>query len=73
MTVHACCRTYLDPNGKKKVELPDKIRNKLHEKERPKTAVMKEIQHTLHTKIDEQFKAYIMVRQLLLVKSCSIV
>ncbi|XP_052766652.1 uncharacterized protein LOC128207645 isoform X4 [Mya arenaria] len=53
-------KTYLDANGKKKVELPDKIRHKLHEKERPKTAVMKEIQHTLHGKIDEHFKSYLM-------------
>ncbi|XP_052275180.1 uncharacterized protein LOC127874696 isoform X4 [Dreissena polymorpha] len=52
-------KTYIDPHGKKKVELPEKIKHKLTDKERPKTAVLKEIQHTLHVKIDEQFKNYL--------------
>lgn len=54
-------RTYIDSHGKKKVELSDKIKGKLHEKERPKTPLMKEIQHSLHAKIDEQFKSYLAV------------
>ncbi|XP_053375384.1 uncharacterized protein LOC123527871 isoform X6 [Mercenaria mercenaria] len=52
-------KTYLDSHGKKKVELSDKLKSKIHDKERPKTPVIKEIQHSLHAKIDEQFKSYL--------------
>ncbi|KAL4237950.1 hypothetical protein ACF0H5_002660 [Mactra antiquata] len=55
-------KTYIDSHGKKKVELTDKIKSKLHDKERPKTPLMKEIQHSIHSKIDEQFKAYLVTK-----------
>ncbi|XP_060552397.1 LOW QUALITY PROTEIN: uncharacterized protein LOC132713733, partial [Ruditapes philippinarum] len=52
-------KTYLDSHGKKRVELSDKLKSKVHDKERPKTPVIKEIQHSLHSKIDEHFKSYL--------------
>ena len=55
-------RTYLDSHSKKKVSLGDKLQSKVPEKERPKTPIMKEIQHSIHSKIDENFKAYLQVR-----------
>jgi len=54
-------RTYLDSHGKKKIDFSDKIKNKLHDKERPKSGLLKEIQHNLHSKIDEHFKVYLVV------------
>ena len=55
-------RTYLDSHSKKKVSLGDKLQSRVPEKERPKTPIMKEIQHSIHSKIDENFKAYLQVR-----------
>ena len=54
-------RTYLDSHGKKKVTFGDKLQSKVPEKDRPKTPIMKEIQHSIHNKIDENFKGYLQV------------
>ena len=54
-------RTYLDSHGKKKVNFSDKLQSKVPEKDRPKTPLMKELQHSIHGKIDDNFKHYLQV------------
>lgn len=50
-------KTYSDPHGKKKIAFNDKLQAKLSE--RPKTPVLKEMQHYILPKIDEVFKPYL--------------
>ena len=52
-------RTYSDSHGKKKIVFNDKLQAKLTE--RPKTPVLKEMQHYILPKIDEVFKPYLAV------------
>jgi hypothetical protein len=52
-------RTYVDGQGKKKISFSEKLSAKVTE--RPKSPVIKELQHYILPKIEESFKAYIIV------------
>lgn len=52
-------RTYADSHAKKKINFNEKMQGKLTE--RPKTPVLKEMEHYILPKIDEVFKPYIAV------------
>ncbi|XP_061163908.1 regulator of G-protein signaling 22-like isoform X6 [Saccostrea echinata] len=50
-------KTYVDAQGKKKVNFSEKLNSKMTE--RPKSPIIKEMQHFILPKIEESFKAYI--------------
>lgn len=52
-------RSYIDAQGKKKVNFSEKLNSKMSE--RPKSPVIKDMQHYILPKIEESFKSYIIV------------
>ncbi|KAL5009301.1 hypothetical protein ScPMuIL_014882 [Solemya velum] len=57
---HLIHKTYLEPNAKKHLKFNEKIQHRLlSEKDRPKSATVREMQHFVLPKIDESFSAYI--------------
>ncbi|XP_062595147.1 regulator of G-protein signaling 22-like isoform X12 [Saccostrea cucullata] len=50
-------KTYVDAQGKKKVNFSEKLSSKMSD--RPKSPIIKEMQHFILPKIEESFKAYI--------------
>ena len=52
-------RTYLESSARKKVQLPERIHNKLkNDKERPKSGTLKEIQRDIIAGIEQQFAIF---------------
>ena len=59
ITLIAICRTYLDPNAKKKVLLSDRMTKS--EKDRPSTPFLTEVQQSLEPHLEEHFQAFLEV------------
>ena len=53
------CRSYVDGQGKKKVNFSEKLNSKIAE--RPKSPVIKDMQHYILPKIEESFNSYLIV------------